>query len=350
MQDIIQRYPNYKNLIKSLKQKVVSARMRTMLAANAEQIKLYWEIGKAIVERQKHSNWGSKLLELISSDLHGAFPDMKGFSTSSLKRMRQFAVCYPKAIGAQLVHQSPWGHIIVLIHKIKSDTTREWYAQQALNEGWSRDALERNIKMNLFARQGQNTHKLSNFKAQLPAPQSDLAQAIIQDPIDLGFLPISHQAKEREIEKGLINHVREFLLQMGTGFSFFCSQYHVDVGGDDFYIDLLLFNIKLNCYVVVELKKGKFKPEFSGKLNFYLSIVDDLIKEEHHSATLGLLLCESRNRVVAEYALERVESPMGIVRYELSKQIPEELQSVLPSAELLENALSTQVKDISADQ
>lgn len=271
---------------------------------------------------------------------------MKSFSRRNLFHMRQLAQIYPgDGFVKQAVSQLPWGHIILLIQKVKEGVAREWYAEQTIQQGWARDALARNIKMDLFARQGQDGHKLSNFKAQLPAPQSDLAQAFIQDPIDLGFLPISHHAKEHEIEKELVDHVREFLLRMGTGFAFVGSQYHIDVGGDDFYIDLLLFNIKLNCYVVVELKKGKFKPEHSGKLNFYLSIVDDLVKEKHHSATLGLLLCESRNRVVAEYALERVESPMGIARYALSKQIPEALQSVLPSTELLEDQLSAQIKE-----
>jgi len=299
-------------LIKTLKEKVVSARTRTMLAANAEQIKLYWEIGKTIVERQKHSSWGSKLLEQISTDLMSLFPGMKSFSRRNLFHMRQLAQIYPgDEFVKQAVSQLPWGHIILLIQKVKEEVAREWYAEQTIQQDWARDALARNIKMDLFARQGQ----------------------------------LSHQAMEREIEKELVDHVRKFLLRMGTGFAFVGSQYHVDVGGDDFYIDLLLFNIKLNCYVVVELKKGKFKPEHSGKLNFYLSIVDDLIKEEHHSATLGLLLCESRNRVVAEYALERVESPMGITRYELSKQIPEALRSVLPSVEILEEQLSEQLKE-----
>ena len=345
MNEIIQMDPEYKKLIQQLKERVVSARMRAMLAVNAEQIKLYWEIGKGIVERQKHSDWGSKLVEQLSLDLTNAFPDMRGLSTTNLKRMRQFAICYPTlAIGAQAVPQLPWGHIIVLIQKIKLDTVREWYAAQAIEQGWSREALIRFIKSDLFSRQGAEGPKLTNFQARLPAPQSALAEAFVQDPLDLGFLPISADAKEREIELGLVDHVRELLMRLGTGFSFVGNQYRIDVGGDDFYIDLLLFNIKLNCYVVVEIKKGKFKPEYSGKLNFYLSIMDDLVKEDHHGATLGLLLCESRNRVVAEYALERVESPMGIAQYELSKRIPSALQKVLPSAELLEDQLSDQLK------
>jgi len=314
MHDVIQMDPEYKKLIKQLKEKVVSARTRAILAVNSEQIKLYWEIGKMIIERQKNTRWGAKLLEQVSFDLRNNFPDMKGFSRSNVHNMKQFAQTYSSSeIIQQPVGQLPWGHISLLIQKVKNETAREWYAEQAIQQGWARDALTRYIKMDLFSRQGQHTHKLTNFKEQLPAPQSDLAQELIQDPLDLGFLPITREAKEREIEKGLVDNVREFLLRMGTGFSFVGSQYHVDVGGDDFYIDLLLFNIKLNAYVVVELKKGKFKPEYSGKLNFYLSVVDDLIKEEHHSPTLGLLLCESRNRIAAEYSLSRVESPMGIV-------------------------------------
>jgi len=259
--------------------------------------------------------------------------------------MKQFAETYPSSeIIQQPVGRLPWGHIVVLIQKVKNELARDWYAMQAIENGWARDTLIRSIQSDLFSRQGTHGHKLTNFQERLPVPQSDLAQAMIQDPLDLGFLPISSAAREREIELGLVDHVRELLLRLGTGFAFVGNQYHVEVGGDDFYIDLLLFNIKLNAYVVCEIKKGKFKPERSGKLNFYLSIVDDLVKEQHHSPSLGLLLCESRNRVVAEYASSRVESPMGIARYELSKQIPEALQTVLPSTALLEDQLSDQLK------
>ena len=344
MKKLIQMDPDYKSFIRELKQKVVSARMRTMLAANAEQIKLYWEIGQEIINQQKESTWGAKLLEQVSQDLRAEFPEMKGFSRSNIHYMKQFAETYPQIIQ-QSVGQLPWGHIILLIQQVKNNDMQEWYARKTLEQGWARDALARNIKANLYARQGVNEHKLTNFAKRLPTPTSELAQEFIQDPIDFGFIPITRDAKEREVERELIQQLPELLLRFGKGFAFVGNQYHVEVGGDDFYIDVLLFNIKLNSYVVAEIKKGKLKPEHVGQLNFYLEVIDRQVKEKHHGPTVGLLLCESRNRVVAEYSLARSDSPVGIVQYQLAKQLPKALQEVLPSTELLEDQLTDKLNE-----
>lgn len=340
--EIMQLDPEYKAWVKQLKEKVYSARMRAVLAVNREQIKLYWEIGKAIIDQQRKAAWGSKLLEQISRDLRAAFPDMKGFSRSNLKRMRRFAQVYPEfEMGPQPVDQLPWGHLAVLIEKIEDPVVRAWYVEQAIENGWARTALERHIKSELYERQGKGAQKLSNFKARLPAPQSDLAHDMIKAPYDLSFMPLSHKVGERELEESLVGHVRKLLMELGRGFAFVGNQYHLEVGGDDFYIDLLFFNVELNAYVVVELKRGKFKPEYAGKLNFYIAVVDDLLKKEHHAPTIGLLLCEDKNRMVAEYALSKSDSPMGISEYQLSKKIPKALRGTLPSAELLEDKLSS---------
>ena len=263
-QDIILD-PMYKDLIVALKQKISSARIRAALAVNMEQIKLYWEIGNAIINQQLIAKWGAKLLECVAKDLCTSFPDMRGFSRSNVYYMKQFAENYPDfTIIQQSVGQIPWGHIIVIIQKVKAIDAREWYINQTLENGWARDKLIRQITNNLFDRQGISERKVTNFKDRLPSPQSELAQQIIKEPYDFGFMPTSRNAKEREIERSLIEHVRDFLLELGTGFAFVGNQYHVEVNGDDYYIDLLFFNLKLNCYFVIELKTGKFKPEYAG--------------------------------------------------------------------------------------
>lgn len=343
--------PNYKTFIQALKQKVTTTRLRAMLSVNAHQVQLYWDIGQDILERQLQMDWGSKFIEQLAKDMSSSFPDMKGFSRSNMHNMKQFAQAYPNGeFVQQSVGQLPWGHIIALIQKVKDDKVRQWYATQALEEGWARDALIRQIKRGLYEQQGPTSLKTTNFKQRLPAPASDLAQALIKEPYDFGFLPLQSGAKEREIEQGLLEQVKRFLLELGGAFAFVGSQYHLEVGGDDFYIDLLFFNIKLNAYCVVELKTGKFKPEYAGKLNFYISVVDDCVKEPHHAPTIGLLLCEQKNRVVAEYSLHKMENPMGISEYQLSKTVPEQLQSMLPSTELIEDRLSDELGELAVEK
>lgn len=336
--------PKYKDLISILKQKISSARIRAALAVSIEQIRLYWEIGKCIVEQQQTTQWGGKLLECVSKDLCASFPDMKGFSRSNVHYMKQFAENYSDfVIVQQTVGQLPWGHIVILIQKVKEADARNWYINQTIENGWARDKLERYISNDLFDRQGIPERKVTNFKDRLPAPQSDLANQLIKEPYDFGFMPSSRDAKERDIERNLVEHVRDFLLELGTGFAFVGNQYHVEVNGDDFYIDLLFFNLKLNCYFVIELKTGKFKPEYAGKLNFYISVVDNLLKDPHHNRTIGLLLCENKNRIVAEYSLNKIENPMGISEYQLSRVLPDAMRAAFPPVDLIEDKLSEEI-------
>lgn len=331
----------YKQLIQDLKEKVRSARMRAMLAVNTEQVKLYWEIGRAIIDQQAGAKWGSKVIEQISNDLRSAFPDMKGFSTTNLKRMRLFAESYSDfEKGARLMHLLPWGHIVTLLHKVKDNFARDWYANEVIKNGWSKSVFDYQMSTGLYERQGQGSQKVTNFKERLPTPQSELAHDLIKEPYNFGFLPISKDAKERDIELSLIEHVRKTLQELGQGFAFVGNQYHLCIGGEDFYIDLLFFHIKLNCYFVIELKQGKFKPEYSGKLNFYITAVDCELKEPHHKPTIGLLLCAVKNKVIAEYSLQKMENPIGIAQYELSRKVPIRLQDVLPPVDVLEEKLS----------
>lgn len=338
----IQLEPDYVNFINNLKQRVKSARLTACLAINKELVLLYWQIGRSIIEKQQTSQWGSKLLSCMSKDLKNSFPDMRGFSITNLIRMRQFASLYPNIeFGAQAVLQLPWGHIIVLMQKIKCDNARKWYIQQAQVSGWSRSELIKNINQKLYQRQSHIAIKQTNFQNTLSKPLSDLANQLIKEPYDFGFLPNTTNAKEKEIEENLILHVRDVLVELGTGFAFVGNQFHLEVGGDDFFIDLLFFNISLNCYVVVELKKGKYKPEHSGKLNFYITAVDEQVCEDHHNPTIGLLLCERKNKIVAEYSLRKMNSPMGISEYQLSRELPGNLKNALPSTEYIEYKLTT---------
>ena len=277
---------------------------------------------------RKWKLWGSKYLEQVSRDLTAAFPGMRGFSTTNLKRMRIYASEYLTfEVGAQPVHQLPWGSIIDLNHKVKDISVRNWYAQEAVKQGWSRNVLNIMIKSDLYARQA-DAPKMNNFKETLPALQSDMAHELFKDPYNFEFLHIGKDAKEREIEQALVYHIRDFLLRLGQGFSFVGSQYKVEVGGDEFFIDMLFFNITLNCYVVVELKTGKYHPADSGQLNFYVTVVDEQIKAAHHAPTIGILLCETKNEVVAEYSLKKVDSPIGISQYELDEALTQHLKMV----------------------
>jgi predicted nuclease of restriction endonuclease-like (RecB) superfamily len=315
---------DYAELITKLKQKVATARLKAHRAVNTELIKLYWTIGKELLARQKLESWGSKYLEQVSRDLKLAFPGMRGFSTTNLKCMRIFAQEYPE-IGQQAVDQLGWGSIVDLNHRVKCKSTRNWYAQQALEQGWSRSVLSMMIKSDLHARQSQ-TPKITNFKQTLPAPQSDMAQELFKDPYTFEFLNIKKPAKERDIEDALVTNIRDFLLQLGKGFSFVGSQYKLKVAGDEFFIDMLFFNMTLNCYVVIELKTGKFQPADSGQLNFYTTVIDEQIKENHHTSTIGILLCENKNEVVAEYSLKKIDSPIGISKYDLGAALTQHLK------------------------
>jgi predicted nuclease of restriction endonuclease-like (RecB) superfamily len=327
----------YLEWLVALKGRIQSAQARATLAVNRELLALYWQIGRDILERQATQGWGAKVIEWLARDLSKAFPEMKGFSSRNLKYMRAFAEAWPdEAIVQQAVAQLPWGHNLVLLTKLKQREERLAYAQKTIEHGWSRAVLVMQIETGLLQRQGS---AVTNFEQLLAKPHSDLARESLKDPYRFDFLGLGAEAQEREIEAALVRHVTEFLLELGAGFAFVGRQVHVEVGGDDFYIDLLFYHLKLRCYVVVELKAGDFSPEHLGQLGFYLTVVDRQVKAAEDRSTIGLLLCKSKNKVVAEYALSDKSQPMGIAEYKLEQSLPETLETNLPSIEQIEREL-----------
>lgn len=320
-----------------IKARVAAARQRVVFAANAELMRLYWQIGRDILDCQASQGWGSKVIDRLASDLRDAFPEMKGFSRANLMYMRAFADAWSEAeIVQQAVGQLPWGQNVLLLTRLKDPALRLRYAQQASNDGWSRTTLELQIKNRLHERQGQ---AITNFEARLPSPHSELAHETLKDPYLFDFLGLGDDAHEREIENALVRHITRFLLELGTGFAFIGRQHRLEVAGDEFFIDLLFYHTRLKCYVVVELKATAFKPEHAGQLNFYLSAVDAQIKAPDDKPTIGLLLCKSQNRLVAEYALSGIDKPIGVAEYELVRALPEPLITSLPTVEELESEL-----------
>ncbi len=327
----------YADWLTELKNRIHTTQQRATLAVNRELILLYWQIGVDILARQAAQGWGAKVIERLAHDLRNAFPDMKGFSRTNLLYMRAFAEAWPdEEIVQQAVGQLPWGHNLVLISKLKSTQDRLAYAQKTLENGWSRNVLVMQIEMRLLERQGR---AVTNFEQRLPKPQSDLARESLKDPYRFDFLGLGDEAYERETENALVRHVTEFLLELGVGFAFVGQQVHLEVGGDDFFIDLLFYHLKLRCYVVIELKAGDFKPEHLGQLGFYLTAVDRQVKAPEDQPTIGLLLCKNKNKVVAEYALGDKTQPMGIAEYKLQESLPETLKTNLPSIEQIEREL-----------
>ncbi|MBS0624377.1 MAG: DUF1016 family protein [Verrucomicrobia bacterium] len=335
----------YNEFLKEIKEKIRNTQLKAAIAASRELIKLYWELGRDIVEKQEREGWGSKVLERISKDLQNEFPGVEGFSRANIFRMRAFFSAYEKVAQAVRQFESlpifdiPWGHNILLLQKIKDNDERLWYASKAIEHGWSRSILTIWIENNLYRREDK---AITNFKMTLPAPQSDLAQQTLKDPYVFDFLTLHKEHLEKDLENGLVNHIQKFLIELGQGFAFMGHQYPLTVGGEQFYIDLLFYHVKLRCFVVVELKTKAFKPEDAGQLNFYLSAVDDMVKHPTDNPTIGILLCKVRNKVVAEYAFRGIERPMGVVEYEtmLTKAIPEELKSSLPTVKDIEAELS----------
>jgi predicted nuclease of restriction endonuclease-like (RecB) superfamily len=329
---------DYGDWLASLKQRIRSARQRALLAANDEQIRLYHDIGREILDRQSKQGWGAKVIDHLSADLRAAFPDMKGFSSRNLKYMKFFAQeCPDFAIGQQCAAQLPWFHIVTLITKLSDDALRDWYAREALERSWPRDTLVIQIKNQLHLRQGS---AVTNFEKRLAPPQAGLATQILKDPYHFDFLGLADEAHERDIENALIRHITRFLLELGAGFAFVGRQFRLEVAGDEFFIDLLFYHTRLKCYVVVELKAHAFKPEHAGQLNFYLSAVDAQIKADDDKPTIGLLLCRTQNRLVAEYALSGIDKPIGVAEYQLVRALPKPLDTSLPSIEEIEAELS----------
>ena len=355
--------PGYADLLEIIKRDVRTSQVRAAVAANRELIALYWRIGRAIVDRQSGDTWGSAVLERLAGDLRRALPGVTGFSRTNLFRARAFYLAWagpadivPQAVGPfgaadgvgdvatgagrvpQAVGQLPWGHNVALIERLKDPTARRWYAEAAIQQGWSRSALERQITGRLYERQGQ---AVTNFARTLPAPASELAQQTLKDPYVFDFLTLHADAGEREVERGLVAHVEKFLLELGAGFAFVGRQVHLEVDGEDYYVDLLFYHLRLRCFVVVELKGGPFKPEYAGQLNFYLSAVDDRMRHPDDRPSIGLLLCRSKRRTTVEYALRDVGKPIGVADFEtrLVASLPAELRGSLPTIEELEAEL-----------
>lgn len=329
----------YGELLETIKSKVRNSQVQAALSVNRELVNLYWEVGCSILDKQSLEGWGAKTTERLANDLKSAFPSMKGFSRTNLQYMAQFAREYPDPkIVQQLVGQIPWGHNIALLQKLDSLEERVWYAQKTIENGWSRAVLINWIGSGLFKRQGK---AVTNFTHTLPASQSDLARETLKDPYSFDFLTLREDFDERELEDGLIDHIQRFLLEMGAGFSYVGRQVHIEVGGQDYYMDVLFYHLKLRCFVVVELKVTEFKPEYAGKMNFYLSAVDDLMKHKDDNPTIGILLCKTKNKMVAEYALRDIHKPMGVSEYEvqLLESLPDEFKGSLPSIEEIESEL-----------
>ena len=334
---LTQRPEGYEDFLRDLKQRIRTAQVRAALAVNRELVLLYWQIGRDILERQDRAGWGAKIIESLASDLHHEFPELKGFSPRNLKYMRALAEAYPEpAFVQQAVAQIPWGHNVRILDGTEGRAEREWYIRQTVQNGWSRNVLVLQIESGLYRRQGKAQ---TNFATTLPAPQSDLAQQVLKDPYNFDFLTLAGDARERELEAGLLEHLRKFLLELGVGFAFVGSQYPIEVGGEDFRIDLLFYHLKLRCFVVVDLKMGAFKPEYAGKMNFYLSAVDDLLRHSDDQPTIGVILCKSRNAIVAEYSLRDTGKPIGISEYLATVSLPASLQGSLPTVEELEAEL-----------
>lgn len=336
----IAKTPDYRDFIRSLKQKVQSAQIKAARAVNSQLIGLYWELGKLIAEKQSAAGWGDAVIDQVAQDLTRELGGVKGFSRANLYRMKKFYDFYGEDENvAQLVRQIPWGHNIEIFQKIKEPETALWYVRKTLENSWSRNVLALQIDSQLFERQAGNP-RIDNFNERLPAPDSDLARESLKDPYVFDFLDLGEQARERAVEEALIEHLTRFMLELGKGFAFVGRQYHLEVGEQDFYIDLLFYHLKLHCYVVIELKSGPFKPEYAGKLNFYLTAVDEQVKAPEDNPSIGLILCRDRDNVVAEYALRDLTRPIGVSRYELSSVLPEELKTNLPTVEEVEAGLS----------
>ncbi len=390
----------YNQILAALKDKIRNARLQAVLSVNTQMLKMYWEIGDAIAQQQKEEGWGAKVIDNLANDLRSEFKDMKGLAPRNLRYMRDFALAYPgfstiqetftrlseseqkaiwqpvvakldpsvkkekkkaatkteKAIwqpavakiepterAALLAGQITWTHNIVLLNKLPNTDARIFYAEKTIQNGWGRRVLEMQIESKLHERTGK---ALNNFENTLPAPQSDLARESFRNPYVFDFLAMGEEMQERELEKALIAHIKQFMLELGKGFAYVGNQYHLEVVDNDYFLDLLFFNIQLNCYVIFELKVGDFEPEFTGKLNFYINTVDEKIKTAAHNPTIGILLCKTPNKTVVEYALRGMQNPLGVADYELSKALPKKLKSDLPTVEELEKEMEKSYEEL----
>ena len=376
----------YGDLLADIKTRIRQAQNRAVMSANAEMIRMYWDIGRMIAARQEAEGWGAAVIPRLAVDLRSDMPAVKGFSERNMRRMIQFYKEYqnlfsiwprpvakldaPAAaseiwprpvaesgtgdakpsvhteeddqIAQQVVSQLPWAHNVILIQKVKERPIRLWYARQVIAQGWSRDTLALMIKSKAHDRQGA---AVTNFDTQLPEPHARIAQNALKDPYIFDFLTLEKPFREQELEAALMAHLERFLLELGAGFAFVGRQVHLAVGGQDFYIDLLFYHLRLRSFIVVDLKTGPFKPEYAGKINFYCNVVDDHYRHGTDNPTIGLILCQDKNRILAEYALRGMNKPIGISEYELTRALPEEFKSALPSIEEIEEELSAELRD-----
>jgi predicted nuclease of restriction endonuclease-like (RecB) superfamily len=343
MRDPLPSTSSYATLLKSIKERIQAAQVRAAVAVNQELILLYWGIGREILSRQAQEGWGKNVIPRLSRDLASEFPEMKGLSPRNLGYMKAFAEAWPdEPILQQPAAKLPWFHNCIILDRIKNQAERLWYIQAAIEHGWSRNVLVVQIEAGLYRRQGK---AITNFTKALPAPQSDLAQQLLKDPYNFDFLMLSKDADEREVETGLVAHIQKFLLELGTGFAFVGRQYPLAIAGDDYRLDLLFYHLKLRCFVVIDLKTGPFKPEYAGKMNFYLAAVDDMLKHPSDNPTIGLILCKGKKELVVEYALRNLATPMGIAEFRHLEKLPAELMGSLPSIEEIEAELGSSSVD-----
>ncbi len=329
---------DFNSFVKELKQKILLSQQQAIKAVNYELVLLYWDIGNSIIQNQKQQGWGAKIVENLSSELKKSFPNMSGFSSRNLKYMRQFADTYQdKTFVQEVLAQLSWYNNLTIMQKIKDESIRNWYIYKNIENGWSQSVLIHQIESNLYER--TNNKKLTNFDNTLETSHSEMVQEVLKDPYIFDFLELSEKAKEKDIEAQLVKHITEFLLELGVGFAFVGKQYKIEVANKDYFIDLLFYHLKLRCYFVIELKSVAFKPEFAGKLNFYLSAVDDILKTENDNPTIGLILCKEKDKIEAEYALRDINKPIGISEYQITKSLPNELKSKLPTIEDIEEIL-----------
>jgi len=329
----------YNDFIRQLKQKIQTSQIKASIRVNEELLKLYWDMAQMIIAKQKESSWGDSIIQKISIDLKEEFPNIKGFSKTNLLYMKKWYLFWsdvnlPQVVGE--IFKIPWGHNREIITKLKETQEAIYYVKQTLHYGWSRAVLVHQIESQLYHREGK---AITNFETKLPPLQSDLAKATLKDPYNFDFLSMSKKYNERELEDALIEHISHFLLELGSGFAFVGRQYRLVVGGDEFFVDLLFYHIRLKCYVVVELKTVKFKPEFAGQLNFYVSAINAELKEPNDNPTIGILICKSKNNTVVEYALNSIDNPIGVSEYELVSKLPTEFKSTLPTIEEIEAEL-----------
>ena len=338
---------DYETFLHGLKERIRTAQVRAALAVNRELTLLYWQIGQDILQRQRQQGWGAKVVTKLAKDLQNEFPSMKGFSRTNLLYMRAFAEAYPdEAIVQQVAGQIPWFHNCTLLDKVKDPQERLWYIQKTIQQGWSRSVLIHQLERGLYQRQGE---ALTNFQTTLPQPQSDLAQQVLRDPYNFDFLSLGKEAQERDLENALVRHIREFLLELGVGFAFVGSQFPIQVSGKEYRLDLLFYHFRLHCFVVIDLKTVEFEPEFSGKMNFYVSAVDDLMRNPQDNPTIGIVLCKTQDNTIIEYALRDVNKPIGVSTYQLRDALPESLKGNLPTIAELETQLNVLTVELEED-